>query len=579
MHIHNADIASVFNEIADLLEIESGNPFRIRAYRNAARTMETLAPSAHDLIDEGRDLSELPGIGADLAGKIAEIVHGEGTCALRDQLRGELPEQIDKLLRIPGLGPKRVKLLYQERGIHTPEQLLRAAQEGQLRTIHGLGEKAEQRILEAVQSQLSKTKRYSIALAAQLVEPLVRYLKQHPATGRVEAAGSFRRRKETVGDVDMVASSERMEEVTAHFVQYDQVARVLSHGPTRASVELRQGMQVDLRVVEPKSFGAALHYFTGSKAHNIEIRTLALKRDLKINEYGVFAGEQRIAGETEESVFAAVGLPFIPPELRENRGEIEAARDGRLPHLLTLHDIKGDLHCHTTASDGRNSLRDMVQAAQGRGLAWLGISDHARHGGWSVDADALARQSGEIDRLNEELEGITILKGAEVDILEDGTLDLPEAALARLDYAIASVHTGLDLPRDQQTARVLRAMDHPCVAVLGHPTGRLLLARGPIELDVERVIRHARQCGCALELDAQPARLDLNDSYCMMARDEGVLVALDSDAHSVLDFDDLRFGLGQARRGWLEKRDVLNTRTLAQLRSLLAKKRSAARAV
>jgi DNA polymerase (family 10) len=338
-------------------------------------------------------------------------------------------------------------------------------------------------------------------------------------------------------------------------------------------------MQVDLRVVEPKSFGAALHYFTGSKAHNIEIRTLALKRDLKINEYGVFAGEQRIAGETEESVFAAVGLPFIPPELRENRGEIEAARDGRLPHLLTLHDIKGDLHCHTTASDGRNSLREMVQAAQGRGLAWLGISDHARRGGWSVDADALARQSGEIDRLNEELEGITILKGAEVDILEDGTLDLPEAALARLDYAIASVHTGLDLPRDQQTARVLRAMDHPCVAVLGHPTGRLLLARGPIELDVERVIRHARQCGCALELDAQPARLDLNDSYCMMARDEGVLVALDSDAHSVLDFDDLRFGLGQARRGWLEKRDVLNTRTLAQLRSLLAKKRSAARAV
>jgi DNA polymerase (family 10) len=573
MHIHNADIASVFNEIADLLEIESGNPFRIRAYRNAARTMETLGPSVEDLLGEGRDLSELPGIGADLAGRIAEIVQGGGTCALREQLRGELPAQIDTLLRVPGLGPKRVKLLYQERGIHTPEQLLHAAQEGQLRTIRGLGEKAEQRILEAVQSQLSKTKRYSIALAAQLVEPLIRYLKHHPATAAVEAAGSFRRMKETVGDIDVVACSEQMEAVTAYFVKYDAVERVLSHGPTRASVELRQGMQVDLRVVPPESFGAALHYFTGSKAHNIEVRTLALKRDLKINEYGVFAGEQRIAGETEESVFASVGLPFIPPELRENRGEIEAARDGKLPqHLVTLHELKGDLHCHTKASDGRNSLREMALEAQRRGMAYLGITDHARHGGRAMDAEALARQGEEIDALNAELAGITILKGVEVDILEDGTLDLADGVLGQLDYAIAALHGRFDLPRDMQTARVLRALDNPHIALLAHPTARLLLEREPVELDMERIVRHAKQCGCALELDAQPSRLDLNDTYCMMARDAGVLVSIDSDSHSVLDFDDLRFGVGQARRGWLEKRNVLNTRSLTQLRALLKRR-------
>jgi DNA polymerase (family 10) len=567
MTIRNADVASVFNEIADLLELGDGNPFRIRAYRNAARTVETLVPSVEDLVHEGRPLSELPGIGKDLAHKIAEIVDGSGSCALREQLRAELPEGIGTLLHVPGLGPKRVKLLYQERGIHTQEQLLRAAREGQLRTLHGLGEKAEQHILEAVEAQLSKTRRFPIALAAQWVAPLVRYLEQHPATTIVEPAGSLRRAKDTVGDVDIVACAGLTEEVTRYFVNHEDVARVLSQGPTRASVELRQGLQVDLRVVPEESLGAALHYFTGSKAHNIAVRTLAMKRGLKINEYGVFAGEERVAGETEASVFAAVGLPFIAPELRENRGEIEAARDGKLPRLVELGDMRGELHSHTTASDGRDSLRAMAQEAQRRGLAYLGITDHARHGARSVDAEVLARQADEIDHLNEELAGLTILKGVEVDILEDGSLDLPDAALERLDYVIASVHEHYDLPRAQQTERMLRAMDHPCVSLLGHPTGRLLMQRAPYDVDVERIIRHAKHCGCALELDAQPARLDLNDSYCRMARDEGVLVAIDADAHSTRDFDDLRYGIGQARRGWLEKRDVLNTRPLAQLRA------------
>jgi DNA polymerase (family X) len=573
----NAEIALVFSEIADLLEIEDGNPFRIRAYRNAARTMETLVPSVAQLLDEGRDLSELPGIGADLAAKIGEIVHGGGTCALREQLRGELPPQIEKLLRIPGLGPKRVKLLYTERGIHTPEQLLRAAREGQLRSIRGLGEKAEQKILDAVQAQLSKAKRYSIADAARLVEPLVQYLWQHEAVERIEVAGSFRRGRETVGDVDIVTCSLRKETVTQYFVDYSGVQRVLSHGPTRASVEIGQGLQVDLRVVEPESYGAALHYFTGSKAHNIEIRTLALKRELKINEYGVFAGEQRIAGETEESVFASVGLPFIPPELRENRGEIEAARDGKLPRLVSRGDLKGELHSHTIASDGRNSLREMVDAARRLGLSYLGITDHARHGGWSVDADALARQAEEIDRINEQLDGFTVLRGAEVDILDDGTLDLPDDALRQLDYVIASVHGGFGLAREQQTSRLLRAIEHPCVNLIGHPTARLVLGRAPIDIDIERVIRQARDCHCALELDAQPMRLDLNELHCRMAKEAGAMVVIDADAHSVLDFEDIRFGIGQARRGWLEPQDVLNTRALDQLRTFFASKRSAPR--
>ncbi|GAB3460847.1 DNA polymerase/3'-5' exonuclease PolX [Massilia terrae] len=574
MHIHNSDIARVFGEIADLLEIENGNPFQIRAYRNAARTVETLGPDIEDLLDEGRDLDELPGIGKDLAGKISEIVHGGGTCALREQLRGELPPEIEKLLRIPGLGPKRVKLLYDERGIHTPEQLLRAAQEGQLRTIRGLGEKAEQKILEAVQAQLSKTQRYSIATAAQIVEPLLAYLARHPAVIRVEAAGSFRRMKETVGDGDVVAASMRMAEVTAHFVAYGEVRRVISHGPTRASVELGElAMQVDLRVVEPASYGAAMHYFTGSKAHNIEVRTLALKRGLKINEYGVYAGEERIAGETEESVFASVGLPFIAPELRENRGEIEAAREGHLPVLVSVKQLKGDLHSHTRASDGRDALREMAEAARRRGLSYLGVTDHARHGGRSVDADALARQADEIDLLNEEMAGFTLLKGVEVDILEDGSLDLPDAVLARLDYAIASVHDWSGLTREQQTARIMRAMDHPSVAILGHPTGRLLFERSPNVLDIERVIRHAHDCGCALELDAQPMRLDLNDIHCRMAKDMGAMVVIDADAHKVEDFDDIRFGVGQGRRGWLEAGDVLNTRSLAQVRAFFRRKR------
>lgn len=571
MLVHNADIAAVFQEIADLLDIKGDNPFRIRAYRNAARMLNSLAPSVQTMVQEKRDLRELPGIGADLAAKIVEIATTR-TCALREELRHELPPALHKLLSVPGLGPKRVKMLYQERNIQTLQQLAEAARDGWISTIPGFGKRAEQRILEAVQAQLSKAKRFRIDTALQAAEPLVEYLKASKEVRRIEVAGSFRRRQDTVGDLDIVASSPRPASLLKRFGAFGDVEQILSQGSTRASVVLRQGMQVDMRVVADVSFGAALHYFTGSKAHNIAVRRLAQERNLKLNEYGIYSGERRLAGETEAGVFEAVGLPYIEPELRENRGEIEAAQAGRLPKLVSLGDLKGDLHAHTTATDGKNSLRDMALEAQRRGFSYLAITDHSRrltvaHG---LDSAGVSRQIDEIDQLTSELHGITVLKGIEVDINEDGTLDLPDALLQRLDLVIGAVHSKFGLPRDRQTERILRAMDHPCFTLLAHPTGRLLIEREPYDVDMQRIIRHAKQRGCFLELNAQPDRLDLIDTYCFAAKQEGVLVSIDSDAHSVFDFDHLRFGVGQARRGWLEKTDVLNTRPLDELKSILA---------
>ncbi|HJV84386.1 MAG TPA: DNA polymerase/3'-5' exonuclease PolX [Noviherbaspirillum sp.] len=572
--IHNADVAAIFQQIADLLEIEGDNPFRIRAYRNAARMLSTLAPSVQTMVEESRDLKELPGIGPDLAAKIIEIV-ATGTCALREELRNEMPPAIHELLTVPGLGPRRVKTLYDERNIQTLDQLAKAARDGEISTIPGFGKRTEQRILEAVQAKLSKARRFRIDTAAQIAESLVPYLREGGDVNQIEVAGSYRRRQETVGDLDIVASSARPVRLLERFVAFGDVANVQSHGTTRASVVLRQGIQIDARAVADKSFGAALHYFTGSKAHNIAVRRLAQSRGLKLNEYGLFSNERRIAGDTEASVFKAVGLPFIEPELRENRGEIEAAQAGHLPTLVQLSDLKGDLHAHTRASDGRNSLKEMALDAQRRGFAYLAITDHSQrlkiaHG---LDSTALSKQIDEIDRLNDELNGITLLKGIEVDINEDGSLDMPDAVLARLDIVVGAVHGKFGLPREKQTERILRAMDHPCFTILAHPTGRMIFERDAYDVDILRIIRHAKERGCFLELNAQPERLDMTDTWCMAARREGVLVSIGSDAHSTFDFDDLRFGIGQARRGWLEKKDVLNTRTLRELKAILSRSR------
>ena len=570
MPIHNADIAAVFEEIADLLEIENANPFRVRAYRNAARQLQGMGVPAADMLAKGEDLTELPGIGDDLAAKIKEMVE-TGKCRFLEKLRKKTPPTITELLKMPGLGPKRVRTLYHELDVQTLQQLARAARDGRIRALPGFGEKTERTILEAIEAHVTETKRFKLAVAAQYAEPLRKYLEKIPGVDRAVLAGSYRRFRETVGDLDILVTATEPERVMDRFVAYDEVKDVMAKGGTRATVILKSGLQVDLRVVEKQCFGAALQYFTGAKAHNIEIRRLAQERKLKISEYGVFKGEKRVAGDTEESVYRTVGLPWIAPELRENRGEIEAARAGKLPKLVELADLKGDLHAHTKATDGHNTLREMVEAARRHGLEYLAITEHSRrltvaHG---LDPQQLRKQMNEIDRLNGKLRDITLLKGIEVDILEDGRLDLPDEVLAECDLVVGAVHSKFNLSRAKQTERILRAMEHPHFTILAHPTGRLLETREPYDVDMLRIIREARGRGCFLELNAHPERLDLLDVYCQMARDEGVLVAISSDAHSTQDFDNLLYGVGQARRGWLERKDVLNTRGLTELRRLL----------
>jgi DNA polymerase (family 10) len=571
MPVHNADIAAIFEEIADLLEIRGNNPFRIRAYRNAARSVGEFGREFKTLIESGSELPKLPGIGADLTAKIHEIVT-TGHCATLDKLRKEMPPAITELLRVPGLGPKRVQMLNRELGVATVAQLKQAARSGRIRELAGFGMKTEQRILEALEAHAEQAQRVKLPVATQYAEALVDYLKRVRGVKQVVVAGSYRRMKETVGDLDILVTAQKDGAVMERFTAYDEVRKVLEQGETRCSVVLKSGLQVDLRLVPEESYGAALYYFTGSKAHNIAVRRLAQAQGLKINEYGVFRGERRVAGDTEESVFAAVGLPFIAPELREDRGEIEAAHAGRLPQLITLADLRGDLHMHTKASDGRNTIREMALAAKAQGLSYIAITEHSRRLAVArgLDPQRLARQIDEIDSLNAELSGITVLKGIEVDILEDGTLDLPDSVLQKLDVVIAAVHSKFELPRHRQTERILRALDNRCVNLLAHPTGRLIGAREPYDVDMLRIMRKAKSRRIFLELNSQPDRLDLDDTMCQMARDEGVLVSIDSDSHSTLDFANLRYGVGQARRGWLGRDNVLNTRDLAELRRQLS---------
>jgi DNA polymerase (family 10) len=570
MPIHNADIANIFDEIADCLEIEGENTFRVRAYRNAARTVRGLGTELQDMVQREEELTILPGIGKDLSAKIHEILE-TGTAQALQKLQARIPRAVTELLKIPNLGPKRVGVLYHDLNIQSAAQLQEAARSGRIRELAGFGAKIEQRILDAVEAKATQAPRMLISVVKPYVDSLVDYLRAATGVQQVVVAGSYRRARETVGDIDILVTADSGSALMDRFAGYDEVTQVLSKGTTRSSVVLRCGLQVDVRLVAQSSFGAALQYFTGSQAHNIAIRRLAQQRGYKVNEYGVFRGDESVAGDTEESVYQSLDLPLIPPELREDRGEIDAAQQGKLPQLIQLADLKGDLHVHTRASDGRNTLKEMAEGARARGLRYIAITEHSQRlkmaGG--LDAKRLMQLLEEIDRLNDTLKGITILKGVEVDILEDGGLDLPDAVLAELDLVNGAIHGYFNLSSSKQTQRVLRAMDHPHFSILAHPTGRLINERGPYEIDMPRIILKARERGCFLELNAYPQRLDLTDIYCQMAKEEGVLVAISSDAHSTDDFDNLRFGIGQARRGWLEAGNVLNTRSLTQLRKLL----------
>jgi len=570
MPIRNADIADIFDRIADYLEIEGENPFKIRAYRNASRTIQGLGPEVKDLVAGGERLTGLPGIGKELAAKIVEILE-TGTAQALEKLKEKVPAGVIEMLKIQGLGPKRVSTLYHELKIESLAALKEAAEAGRIQALAGFGVKTEQHIREAMEALSQRPARVSIALARPLVESLLDDLKQVAGVAEVAVAGSYRRSKETVGDIDILVTTEEDSPVMERFVSFDDVGQVLAGGPTKSSIVLRSGLQVDLRRVAQESFGAALQYFTGSQPHNIAIRRIGRQRGLKINEYGVFSADGRVAGDTEESVYRALGLPWVPPELREDRGEIEAAREGRLPGLIELADIKGELHSHTKATDGRNSLEEMALVAKRCGMKYLAVTDHSQYLKVvdGLDERRLLAQLEEIERLNAKLKGIHLLKGIEVEILEDGSLDLPDRVLQRLDLVIGSVHSRFRLPIKQQTERILRAMDHRFFSILGHPSGRLINERDPYEVDMAAVVHKAKERGCFLELNANPQRLDLTDTYCQMAKGVGVLVAINTDAHSGAEFGQLRYGIGQARRGWLEKKDVLNTRPLDELSKLL----------
>jgi DNA polymerase (family 10) len=571
MPVHNSDIADAFREIADLLELQDANEFRVRAYRDAARTIDGLSGKLTDMVDDDTDLTQLDNIGDSTADKIVEFIE-TGTMEQLEQLRAELPTGLREIMEVEGLGPKRTRELYDELGIENLDDLERAAEKGDIADVEGFGEKTEENIEEGVERARETTSRTPLPRAEELAEPLVDLLRDVDGVDRVTVAGSFRRRKETVGDLDILVTCDQADPVMDAFVGYEDVEDVISRGDTRSTIVLGNDFHVDLRVVKDQSYGAALHYFTGSKAHNVACRKRGVERDLKINEYGVFdEDDERIAGEDEADIYDVLDMNFVPPELREDRGEIEAAREGDLPKLVELDDIRGDLHCHTDASDGRHSMREMVEAAIDMGHDYLAITDHSKamtvaNG---LDADALREQAERIAALDDEFDEITLLRSCEVDILEDGSLDLDDGILAELDIVVCSIHSKMDLDQDAQTERLISAIEHPECDIIGHPTGRLIASREAYDVDMEAVMDAARDHGVALELNAQPERLDLDDRLCKQARDAGIDIVISTDAHSTNEFTNLKFGVSQARRGWLEASDIINTRSLDDLRAWL----------
>lgn len=568
--ISNAEIAAILEKLADWSEIAGEDQFRVRAYRNAARAVAGMSPSLADMAAEGEDLSKFRWIGKSIARKIDEIVK-TGRLQQLEQLEHRMPGDLPAMMSLPGLGPKRVRILYDDLAITTLAQLEQAARDQKIRKLFGLGPKTEERILEELTRRKGAEQRVRLDTAEEIARPLVAYLQGVEGVRHVVVAGSFRRRRETVGDLDILVTCRSGSPVMEQVLRYAAAEEVHARGKTRSAVRLRAGLNVDVRVVPDDAYGAALHYFTGSKTHNIAVRRMGMARGLKINEYGVFRGRQRVAGRSEEEVFAAVGLPYIEPELREGHGEIEAARDGWLPDLISADKVRGDLHCHTQASDGEATIEQMVEAAQDMGYEYLAITDHSKSltVARGLDEKRLADQVREIDRFNSRLQGFRILKGIEVDILEDGSLDLDDAILGELDLRVGAVHSKFDLPKSQQTERIIRAMDNPHFNILAHPTGRLIGQREPYAIDLERVMRAARQRGCILEISAHPQRLDLSDSHIQQAKDLGVKQVISTDAHRASDFRYLRYGVDQARRGWVEAADIVNTRSLEQLLALL----------
>ena len=585
----NADIAATFEQIADLLEYQGGNVFRVRAYRNAARIIDGMVESLSAVRDDsGRSLTDLDGVGSDLAEKIGTLLD-TGELPLLAELRKAVPAVVFELMRVPGLGPKKVKLLVDQLGIDSLDALEKACREGQVEGVKGFGAKTQAAILGNI--AFAKDPEHARLLwqeADAIVQDVLDWMRGCPQVRRIEGAGSWRRGRETVGDLDFVVDSDDSVAVMDRLHAWKETSAVLLCGETKTSVRGPRGVQIDLRVVEHDSFGAALQYFTGSKEHNVRLRAWARDRGLTINEYGVYTLESEpngdtkptkgalVAGSTEQDVYGAAGLQWVPPELREGRDEIGEADRGELPELVELADIRGDLHMHTTATDGEDTLAEMVRAAIARGLQYIAITDHGQRVTMArgLDKRRLLKQWDDIDRLNESLaeDGrppIVVLKGIEIDMLEKGGLDLPDDVLEKADWVVASLHYGQNQPREQITARIIEAIENPHVSVIGHPTGRLLNKRPPYDVDIEAVIAAAARTGTFLEINANPWRLDLNDHHAAAAKKAGVKIVISTDAHSTRGLDVMRCGVLQARRAGLEAGDVANTRSLAGLRKLM----------
>ncbi|MFB3819723.1 MAG: DNA polymerase/3'-5' exonuclease PolX [Candidatus Methylomirabilales bacterium] len=570
----NADVARCLNEIADILEIRDENPFRVRAYRRGAQVIEGLTEDLAAIQARG-ELLAIPGIGKDLAGKIQECL-ACGQIAYLEELRQLVPAGVVELMRIPGLGPKTAKLLHERMGVDSVDALEALAREGKLAGLPGIKAKTEENILKGIRVWRSGRERMPIGNALPVAEMLAAHLGTVPGVRQIAVAGSLRRMRETVKDIDVLVVSDAPAAVMAAFVGYAGVAEVLAQGETKSSVRLRD-IQVDLRVVEPEAFGAALQYFTGSKQHNIRVRELAQRRGLKLSEYGVFdEAERRVAGATEAEVYQAVGLPWIPPELREDAGEIEAAQQGRLPALVRLEDMRGDLQMHSTWSDGRPSVAELAEAGRAKGYSYIALTDHSKSAtiARGMPEERVLQMLEDVAAVNARMTGFRVFAGCEVDIRADGGLDYADDLLARLDLVQISVHSRFKMSREEMTARIVKAVQHPLVHVLGHPTGRLLGERAAYEVDLEAILGAARAAGIAIEINASPQRLDLSDLAARRAKELGIPIVISTDAHAVGQLDWMRFGVAVARRAWLAPSDVLNTRSEADLGAWLAAKRA-----
>ena len=576
------DVAEVLSDIGRILALQDANQFKVRAYEDAARTIGSLSQDLHELV-ENNELGDLEGIGEALAEKISELVR-TGSLAYYEDLKEDVPDGVLAMMEIPGLGPRKVESLWKELEVTTLDELETAAEQEKVQELDGFGAKTEQNILDGIQHLKTYRQRYRINRARKSAEPFLEFLEDLDEVERVKPCGSLRRHSETIGDVDILASVEesRREQVMDQYVNHSDVHDVISQGDTKSSIRTDDGIQVDLRLVTDDQFPFALHYFTGSKEHNVAMRSLAIDQGLKLNEYGLFRTndeaedekdeqQEGIACDTEEELFEALGLHFIPPELREDMGEIEHANEEPIPELVTAEDIEGTFHAHTTRSDGKHELREMVEACRERNLSYLGISDHsqsAKYAGGLTEAE-IKEQWEEIDSVQEDVSDVRIFKGIESDIRSDGSLDYEDDLLAGFDFVIASVHQQFQLSEDEQTDRLVRAVSNEYTTMLGHPTGRLLLEREGYDLDMERVIEAAAEHDTAIEINANPRRLDLDWRHAQLAQEHGVLTSINPDAHSTAGIDHMRWGAGIARKGWWTRDQVINTWSRSKVEEFL----------